>query len=48
MELTECVRKSLIHGDMGYDHITIDMQNDIINFDFKGEGYRLIVEKVEG
>ncbi len=46
MELTERVRKSLILGDMGYDHITMDMQNDIINLDYKGESYRVIVEKV--
>lgn len=47
MELTESIRKSLIHGDMGYDYITTDIQNDIINFDYKGESYRIIIEKVE-
>ncbi len=46
MELTECIRKSLIHGDMGYDHLTSDIQNDIINLDYKGESYRVIIEKV--
>ncbi len=47
MEITEAIKKSLNIGDLGYDHVSVDMQNDIINFDFKGESYRLIVEKVE-
>lgn len=47
MEITKSIRRSMNVGDLGYDHVSVDMQNDIINFNYRGESYRLIIEKVE-
>jgi hypothetical protein len=47
MELAQNVERSLKIGNMGYENLTLDEENDIINLDFKGKSYRLIIEEIE-
>lgn len=46
MEITHKIRNTLERNDKLYN-VCADEQNDIINLDYKGESYRVIIEKVE-